>query len=130
MTNLVEKIEYSVKHQRKYATNCHCCYYISKFLFLTTHIDDVPILKSVTVKSRTKVYKQKVAVTDTTTFASIIAFAIKAAPPPGKQFVIGTVDGSLEYIPGDIVRNVIVDVEHAEVLVSLENARDIDFVEF
>ena len=98
--------------------------------FFNQSIEDVPILRSITVKSRTKTYKQKVAVTDTTTFASVISFAINAAPPHGKQFVIFAADGSLEYIPTDLVRDVIVDVEHAEVLVSLENARDVDFDEF
>ncbi|CAG8638989.1 7326_t:CDS:2, partial [Paraglomus occultum] len=92
-------------------------------------VDDVPILRSITVKSHTKIYKQKVAITDTTTFADVISFALKS-PPPGKQFVIFAADGSVEYMPTNVVRDVIVDVEHAEVLVSLENARDVDFGEF
>src|SRR6185369_4182768 len=76
-----------------------------------------PILKSVTVKSKTKTYKHKVAVSDTTTFSSLIKFAINATAPPGKQFVIRSADDLLEYIPNDLIREVITGVEHAEIVV-------------
>ena len=53
------------------------------------------MLKSVTVRSKTKVYKQKIAVSDNTTFSSLISFAIKVSPPAGKQFVIRAADQML-----------------------------------
>ncbi|CAG8759577.1 12340_t:CDS:1, partial [Rhizophagus irregularis] len=49
---------------------------------------------------------------DTTTFATLISFAIKVQPPTGKQFVIRAADGALEYMPDDLVREVITGVEH------------------
>ncbi|RGB25030.1 hypothetical protein C1646_772288 [Rhizophagus diaphanus] len=64
---------------------------------------DSPALISVTVRSKTKVYKQKIAVANTTTFATLISFAIKVQPPTGKQFVIRAADGALEYMPDDLV---------------------------
>ncbi|GES74803.1 hypothetical protein GLOIN_2v1572339 [Rhizophagus clarus] len=67
----------------------------------------IPVLKSVTVRSKTKVYKQKITVADTTTFTTLISFAVKVSPPPGKQFVIRAADGALEYMPDDLVREVI-----------------------
>ncbi|CAG8721157.1 19942_t:CDS:2 [Rhizophagus irregularis] len=78
-------------------------------------------LKSVTVRSKTKVYKQKIAVADTTTFATLISFAIKVQPPTGKQFVIRAADGALEYMPDDLVREVITGVEHTEIIVCIED---------
>ncbi|CAB5390454.1 unnamed protein product [Rhizophagus irregularis] len=80
-----------------------------------------PALKSVTVRSKTKVYKQKIAVADTTTFATLISFAIKVQPPTGKQFVIRAADGALEYMPDDLVREVITGVEHTEIIVCIED---------
>ncbi|GET53910.1 hypothetical protein GLOIN_2v1572339 [Rhizophagus irregularis DAOM 181602=DAOM 197198] len=82
---------------------------------------DSPALKSVTVRSKTKVYKQKIAVADTTTFATLISFAIKVQPPTGKQFVIRAADGALEYMPDDLVREVITGVEHTEIIVCIED---------
>ncbi|CAG8462167.1 14274_t:CDS:2 [Cetraspora pellucida] len=96
----------------------------------TTYMDrrsDIPILKSVTIRSKKTVYKQKIAVSDATTFASLIAFAIKATPPAGKQFVIRASDGALEYVPSDIVRDVIVGVEHIDLIVTVEDIKQIDF---
>ncbi|GES74780.1 hypothetical protein GLOIN_2v1572339 [Rhizophagus clarus] len=80
-----------------------------------------PVLKSVTVRSKTKVYKQKIAVADTTTFGTLITFAIKVSPPPGKQFVIRAADGALEYMPDDLVREVITGVEHTDIIVCIED---------
>ncbi|CAG8441672.1 1198_t:CDS:2 [Scutellospora calospora] len=88
---------------------------------------DIPILKSVTIRSPTTVYKQKVAVSDTTTFSSLISFAIKAIPPAGKQFVIRASDGSFEYVPEDTIRDVIVGVEHTDLIVTVEDIKQIDF---
>lgn len=88
---------------------------------------DIPILKSVSIRSTTTVYKQKIAVSDATTFASLVSFAIKATPPTGKQFVIRASDGALEYVPSDIVRDVIVGVEHADLIVTVEDIREINF---
>ncbi|CAJ0847847.1 5886_t:CDS:2, partial [Entrophospora sp. SA101] len=83
-----------------------------------------PLLKSVTVRSKKKVYKQKVAVSDTTTFSSVVTFAINnASAPPNKQFVIRSADSSLEYIPNDLIREVISGVEHTDIVVSLENSQ-------
>ncbi|CAB5390442.1 hypothetical protein RhiirA5_396328 [Rhizophagus irregularis] len=82
---------------------------------------DSPALKSVTVRSKTKVYKQKIAVADTTTFTTLISFAIKVQPPTGKQFVIRAADGALEYMPDDLVREVITGVEHTEIIVCIED---------
>ena len=65
------------------------------------------MLKSVTVRSKSKIYKQKIAVADTTTFSTLISFAIKVSPPAGKQFVIRTADGALEYMLDDLAREVI-----------------------
>ncbi|CAJ0854051.1 9631_t:CDS:2 [Entrophospora sp. SA101] len=87
-----------------------------------------PLLKSVTVRSKKKVYKQKVAVSDTTTFSSVVTFAINnASAPPNKQFVIRSADSSLEYIPNDLIREVISGVEHTDIVVSLENSQGVDF---
>jgi hypothetical protein len=58
----------------------------------------------VTVRSKTKVFKRKIAVADTITFDTIIYFAIKVQPPTGKQFVIRTADEALEYMKDDLVR--------------------------
>ncbi|CAG8640067.1 27722_t:CDS:2 [Dentiscutata erythropus] len=88
---------------------------------------DIPILKSVSIRSTTTVYKQKIAVSDTTTFESLISFAIKATPPTGKQFVIRASDGALEFVPSDLVRDVIVGVEHVDLIVTVEDIREINF---
>ncbi|KAG9303189.1 hypothetical protein G9A89_003530 [Geosiphon pyriformis] len=88
---------------------------------------ETSILKSVTIRSKNRVYKQKIAVGETTTFASIVTFAIKASPPTRKQFVIRSIDGTLEFMPEDIVKQVITDVEHAELLVTLEDESPVDF---
>jgi hypothetical protein len=87
-----------------------------------------PVLKSVTVRSKAKIYKNKVAVSDTTTFFSLVMFAINnATTPQNKQLVIKSPDDSFEYIPNDLIRDVITGVEHAEIVVSLENASSVDF---
>ncbi|CAH1765023.1 13632_t:CDS:2 [Entrophospora sp. SA101] len=79
-------------------------------------------------RSKKKVYKQKVAVSDTTTFSSVVTFAINnASAPPNKQFVIRSADSSLEYIPNDLIREVISGVEHTDIVVSLENSQGVDF---
>jgi hypothetical protein len=62
------------------------------------------------------VYKQKITVADTTTFATLISLAIKVSPPAGKQFVIKVADGALEYMPDDLVREVIIGVEHTKIV--------------
>ncbi|CAG8459122.1 956_t:CDS:2 [Racocetra fulgida] len=49
------------------------------------------------------------------------------ADPAGKQFVIRASDGALEYVPSDIVREVIVGVEHTDLIVSVEDIKQIDF---
>jgi hypothetical protein len=67
------------------------------------------------------VYKQKIAVSDNTTFSSLISFAIKVSPPAGKQFVIRAADEALEYMPEDVVREVITGIEHTEIIVSIED---------
>ncbi|CAG8535212.1 8484_t:CDS:2 [Ambispora gerdemannii] len=86
------------------------------------------ILKSVTIRSKVKIYKQKIAIGENTTFASLIAFATyKAMPPAGKQFVIRSIDESFEYIPEDLVKVVITGIEHADLLVTLEDVGPIDF---
>ncbi|CAG8551712.1 29103_t:CDS:2 [Gigaspora margarita] len=87
-------------------------------------------LKSVTIRSPNRVYKQNVAITDKTTFASLLSFAIKRPPPPGKQFVLQSSDGELEYMPEDPVRKVIHGVLHADVIVKMEDIREIDFTQF
>ncbi|CAG8517118.1 1306_t:CDS:2 [Funneliformis caledonium] len=88
---------------------------------------DSQTLKSVTVRSKARIYKQKIAVSDTTTFTSLISFAIKVPPPVGKQFVIRAADGVLEYMPGDFVREVITGIEHTEILICLEDAGPVNF---
>src|SRR6185369_17131062 len=93
--------------------------------FLTTL--PPPILKSVTVRSKTKTYKHKVAVSDTTTFSSLIKFAINATEPPNKKFVIRSADNLLEYIPDDLVRKVTTGVEYTEIVVSLEDTEVVYF---
>ncbi|CAG8541551.1 11687_t:CDS:2 [Diversispora eburnea] len=87
-------------------------------------------LKSVTVRSPNRVYKQNIAITDKTTFSSLLTFAIKRSPPPGKQFLIQSSDGELEYMPEDPVRNVIHGTIHADVVVKVEDIREIDFNQF
>ncbi|CAG8621221.1 6226_t:CDS:1, partial [Diversispora eburnea] len=79
-----------------------------------------------TIRSPSRIYKKKIAVTDNTTFSSLISFAIKKSLPPGKQFVIRAPDG-LEYIPDDFVRTVITGVEHAEIILTIEDIGPIDF---
>ncbi|CAG8469093.1 10953_t:CDS:2 [Ambispora gerdemannii] len=86
------------------------------------------ILKSVTIRSKSKIYKQNIAMGENTTFASLITFATnKAIPPVGKQFVIRSIDETFEYIPDDLVKEVITGIEHAELLVTLEEVGPIDF---
>ncbi|CAI2177867.1 7066_t:CDS:2 [Funneliformis geosporum] len=85
------------------------------------------VLKSVTVRSKAKIYKQKIAVSDTTTFSSLLSFAIKVPPPVGKQFVIRAADGVLEYMPDDLVREVITGIEHTEIIICLEDAGPVNF---
>ncbi|CAG8635202.1 11987_t:CDS:2 [Ambispora gerdemannii] len=86
------------------------------------------IVKSVTIRSKIKIYKQKIAIGENTTFASLIAFATnKAIPPAGKQFVIRSIDETLEYMPEDLVKVVLTGIEHADLLVMLENVGPIDF---
>ncbi|CAG8528206.1 1140_t:CDS:2 [Rhizophagus irregularis] len=76
------------------------------------------------------VYKQNIAVTDKTTFSSLLSFAIKKTPPPGKQFVLQSEDGELEYMPEDPVRKVIFGTIHADVVVKMEDIREVDFSQF
>ncbi|CAG8562350.1 13692_t:CDS:2, partial [Ambispora gerdemannii] len=86
------------------------------------------ILKSVTIRSKLKIYKQKIAIGENTTFASLIAFATnKSIPPVGKQLVIRSIDETFEYIPDDLVKEVITGIEHADLLVTLEDVGPIDF---
>ncbi|PKC62167.1 hypothetical protein RhiirA1_424126 [Rhizophagus irregularis] len=87
-------------------------------------------LKSVTIRSSNRVYKQNIAVTDKTTFSSLLSFAIKKTPPPGKQFVLQSEDGELEYMPEDPVRKVIFGTIHADVVVKMEDIREVDFSQF
>ncbi|CAG8522778.1 4440_t:CDS:2 [Acaulospora colombiana] len=87
-------------------------------------------LKSVTVRSPNRIYKQNIAITDKTTFSSLLSFAIKKQPPPGKQFVLQSADGELEYMPEDPVRNVIHGTIHADVVVKVEDIREVDFNQF
>ncbi|CAG8563910.1 4844_t:CDS:2 [Ambispora gerdemannii] len=87
-------------------------------------------VKAITIRSPTKTYKSNIAVTDTTTFDSLLKFAIKKQPPPGKQFVLQSADGELEYMPEDHVRKVIFGTGHAEVIVRIEDMREIDFTQF
>ncbi|CAG8686344.1 15130_t:CDS:1, partial [Cetraspora pellucida] len=87
-------------------------------------------LKSVTIRSPNRVYKQNIAITDKTTFASLLTFAIKKPPPAGKQFVLQSSDGELEYMPEDPVRKVIHGALHADVIVKMEDIREIDFTQF
>ncbi|RHZ48826.1 hypothetical protein Glove_541g70 [Diversispora epigaea] len=87
-------------------------------------------LKSVTVRSPNRIYKQNIAITDKTTFSSLLTFAIKRPPPTGKQFLIQSSDGELEYMPEDPVRNVIHGTIHADVVVKVEDIREIDFNQF
>ncbi|PKY43710.1 hypothetical protein RhiirA4_399066, partial [Rhizophagus irregularis] len=69
-----------------------------------------------------------IAVADTTTFATLISFATKVQPPTGKQFVIRAADGALEYMPDDLVREVITGVEHTEIIVCIEDVgRPVNF---
>ncbi|CAJ0752305.1 671_t:CDS:2 [Entrophospora sp. SA101] len=97
---------------------------LQEILLLIVIVITTPLLKSVTVRSKKKVYKQKVAVSDTTTFSSVVTFAINnASAPPNKQFVIRSADSSLEYIPNDLIREVISGVEHTDIVVSLENSQ-------
>ena len=87
---------------------------INKLLF--NQFLDSPMLKSVTVRSnaRTKVYKQKIAVSDNTTLSSLIFFAIKDLLLPENSSV-------LEYMPENVVREVITGIEHTEIIVSIED---------
>ncbi|KAG9292160.1 hypothetical protein G9A89_005304 [Geosiphon pyriformis] len=71
-------------------------------------------VKAVTIRSPSKVYKANIAVTDSTTFDSLLKFAIGKRPPAGKQFVLQSADGELEYMPEDPVRKVIFGTGHAE----------------
>ncbi|GBB92523.1 hypothetical protein RclHR1_02020005 [Rhizophagus clarus] len=87
-------------------------------------------LKSVTIRSSNRIYKQNIAVTDKTTFSSLLSFAIKKTPPPGKQFVLQSEDGELEYMPEDPVRKVIYGTIHADVVVKMEDIREVDFSQF
>ncbi|CAB4440530.1 unnamed protein product [Rhizophagus irregularis] len=49
-------------------------------------------------------------------------------PPTGKQFVIRAADGALEYMPDDLVREVITGVEHTEIIVCIEDVgRPVNF---
>ncbi|CAG8550406.1 350_t:CDS:2 [Diversispora eburnea] len=86
----------------------------------------IPVLKSVTIRSPSRIYKKKIAITVNTTFSSLISFAIKKSLPSGKQFVIRAPDG-IEYIPDDFVRTVITGVEHAEIILTIEDIGPIDF---
>ncbi|CAG8487018.1 1641_t:CDS:2 [Paraglomus occultum] len=87
-------------------------------------------IRSVTIRSPSKVYKNNIAVTDNTTFESLINFAFKKPPPPGKQFVLMSANGELEYMPGDVVRKAIHGVGHADVIVRVEDVREVDFSHF
>ena len=90
-----------------------------------------PVLKSVTVRSETKIYKHKVAISNTTTFSSLVNFAINnATAPPNKRIIIRSADDLLEYIPNDLIREVIKGIEHTEIVVSLEDAEGVDFDSF
>ncbi|CAJ0760458.1 3406_t:CDS:2 [Entrophospora sp. SA101] len=51
-------------------------------------------------------------------------FAIKKPPPPGKQFVLQSADGELEYMPEDPVRKVIHGTLHADVVVKMEDINE------
>ncbi|CAG8452582.1 4757_t:CDS:2 [Acaulospora morrowiae] len=90
-------------------------------------LDTLPTLKSITIRSKSRVYKQRIAVSDTTTFASLVSFAIRLTLPPGKQLVIRDTASDLEYMPGDLVREVIKGVEHADVTAAIEDVNTIDF---
>ncbi|CAJ0824702.1 2886_t:CDS:2 [Entrophospora sp. SA101] len=79
---------------------------------------------SVTIRSPNRTYKQNIAITDKTTFSSLLAFAIKKPPPPGKQFVLQSADGELEYMPEDPVRKVIHGTLHADVVVKMEDINE------
>ncbi|CAG8464650.1 9088_t:CDS:2 [Paraglomus brasilianum] len=87
-------------------------------------------IRSVTIRSPSKVYKNNIAVTDNTTFESLINFAFKKPPPSGKQFVLMSANGELEYMPGDVVRKAIHGVGHADVIVRVEDVREVDFSHF
>ncbi|CAG8504808.1 3201_t:CDS:2 [Funneliformis caledonium] len=87
-------------------------------------------LKSVTIRSPTRIYKQNIAVSDKTTFSSLLSFAIKKPAPQGKQFVLQSADGELEYMPEDPVRKVIYGSLHADVIVKMEDVREVDFAQF
>ncbi|CAG8551606.1 1703_t:CDS:2 [Acaulospora morrowiae] len=90
-------------------------------------LDTLPTLKSITVRSKSRVYKERIAVSDTTTFSSLVSFAIRITLPPGKQLVIRDTVSDLEYMPDDLVREVIKGVEHADVTAAIEDINTIDF---
>nr|CAG8549487.1 7576_t:CDS:2 [Entrophospora candida] len=96
----------------------------------STHSPTLIQLKSVTIRSPNRTYKQNIAITDKTTFSSLLAFAIKKPPPPGKQFVLQSADGELEYMPEDPVRKVIHGTLHADVVVKMEDINEVDFTKF
>ena len=107
------------------------------YILLNTRFIDSPVssptfqqIRSVTIRSPSKVYKNNIAVTDNTTFESLINFAFKKPPPSGKQFVLMSANGELEYMPGDVVRKAIHGVGHADVIVRVEDVREVDFSHF
>ncbi|CAG8469237.1 18613_t:CDS:2 [Acaulospora morrowiae] len=96
----------------------------------TTSKSDFSDTLTVTIKSRSRVYKRNLVVTEDTTFDKLMFFAFGMNPPIGKHFAIRDDSGDLEYIPSELVRKAITGVNHATLVVSIEDNGLVDFNNF
>ncbi|KAK9695425.1 hypothetical protein K7432_012963 [Basidiobolus ranarum] len=90
----------------------------------------VEVSKTVTVRSSKTVYKDKIAISPTTTFESVLKYAIPIAAPEGKRFVMKSMDKKLEFVPDDFIAEAIQGVDHIEIYVYIENIPDIQLDDF
>ncbi|ORX97423.1 hypothetical protein K493DRAFT_350079 [Basidiobolus meristosporus CBS 931.73] len=88
------------------------------------------LLKTVTVRSRKKIYKEKIAISPTTTFESVLKYAIPISPPEGKRFVMKDIDKQIEYVPDDFIAEAIPGVEHIDIYVYIEKIPDVQLDDF
>ncbi|KAK9718728.1 hypothetical protein K7432_005300 [Basidiobolus ranarum] len=94
---------------------------------LATYMSNIT---TVSVRSNRKLYRPRVAITNTTTFATVLKFAIPTSPPSGLRIRVWNTDGNVEYMPNSLVIEAIKGVEHADLTVTLEPVEPVDFNDF
>ncbi|KAK9674779.1 hypothetical protein K7432_016891 [Basidiobolus ranarum] len=88
------------------------------------------LLKTVTIRTSKKIYKDRIAISPTTTFESVLKYAIPISPPEGKRFVMKNVDKQIEYVPDDFIAEAIPGVEHIDIYVYLERIPEVQLDDF